>query len=416
MLTDLGRGLIDKSVARGNMTRAEADGLIRNLDYLSQKYGFTPDQFVLVFQMETSVDGTINPRLINFQGCGGLFQHCNPQDIGTTSQEVVSLGADGQTAPNGPIDRWLNYIEVIEQSKGNRSLEMLYSSVYCPAAMRLPTDNTPVPPDCKPWNQAKALRNPDGTITRASMRRGLLQKASQALGREIKKVPDGFALGGFVSGRSTSLPGSPGGSTPAGLSFFQATRESCDQPFFQLEAHEWAGCLMKMLSAISIGGPSVGPPTPGFGSALANGEAGGPGYTGPLTPGQFIKPTKGVLTSRFGPRKPPIPGASTWHRGIDIGAPIGTPVWAADAGVVEVFPFSKSAGNWLTVKHANSCTVYMHLDKIIATNGASVNQGDTIGLVGNTGNSSGSHLHFEVRATSCDSQSAIDPLKVLPPF
>jgi murein DD-endopeptidase MepM/ murein hydrolase activator NlpD len=86
------------------------------------------------------------------------------------------------------------------------------------------------------------------------------------------------------------------------------------------------------------------------------------------------------------------------HNGIDFGAPKGTPVYAPADGIVEIARFSKSAGNWVMINHQNGYkTVYMHFDKLGVKEGQQVKRGQVIGYIGNTGYSTGPHLHYEVR-------------------
>ncbi|TVQ77761.1 MAG: M23 family metallopeptidase [Flavobacteriales bacterium] len=85
------------------------------------------------------------------------------------------------------------------------------------------------------------------------------------------------------------------------------------------------------------------------------------------------------------------------HKGIDFGAPQGTPVYATADGLVEIARFSKSAGNWIMINHHNGYkTVYMHLSTLAQKENARVKRGDIIGYVGSTGYSTGPHLHYEV--------------------
>ncbi|MCH8547002.1 MAG: M23 family metallopeptidase, partial [Cryomorphaceae bacterium] len=86
------------------------------------------------------------------------------------------------------------------------------------------------------------------------------------------------------------------------------------------------------------------------------------------------------------------------HKGIDFGAPQGTPVYATADGLVEIARFSKSAGNWVMVNHHNGYkTVYMHLSRLAQKENARIKRSDIIGYVGSTGYSTGPHLHYEVR-------------------
>lgn len=106
----------------------------------------------------------------------------------------------------------------------------------------------------------------------------------------------------------------------------------------------------------------------------------------------------GYVSSKFGPRKAPKKGASTYHNGIDIAAAAGTAILAAKPGKV-IFSGSNSArGNYLKVDHGGGVvTLYQHCSKRLASVGAKVNAGQKIALVGSTGISTGPHLHFEVQ-------------------
>jgi murein DD-endopeptidase MepM/ murein hydrolase activator NlpD len=107
--------------------------------------------------------------------------------------------------------------------------------------------------------------------------------------------------------------------------------------------------------------------------------------------GSLIYPVHGRLTSPFGPRW------GSFHEGIDIGCPIGTPVAAADAGTVVFTGRSRARGKYIEIDHGNGMlTVYEHLSKVLAKDGDTVYQGETIADSGNTGDTTGPHLHFEV--------------------
>ncbi len=109
-----------------------------------------------------------------------------------------------------------------------------------------------------------------------------------------------------------------------------------------------------------------------------------------------VLPTKGMLTCEYGPREHPITGKPDFHTGIDIGAPLGTPIYAAAAGVVERTGKSSSLGSYLMLRHGSSTvTTYSHCSRILVKEGEAVACGQTIAQVGSTGVSTGPHLHFE---------------------
>lgn len=128
----------------------------------------------------------------------------------------------------------------------------------------------------------------------------------------------------------------------------------------------------------------------------------------PVASGGFIWPVPSCsrISSGYGDRDDPLTGESNGtlsnHHGIDIalpgGALAGADIVAAAGGEVIIARASTSAGNWIVLYHGNSTyTVYMHCQKLLVSAGDKVTQGETIGLVGNTGWSTGAHLHFEVR-------------------
>lgn len=130
-----------------------------------------------------------------------------------------------------------------------------------------------------------------------------------------------------------------------------------------------------------------------------------------LGTGSYIVPVDNpVVTSGFGIRWGAL------HKGIDFGHPIGTPVKAADAGTVlvsntRVEPGYSGYGHVIQIQHGNEWTLYAHLSEVHVKVGQKVKQGEVIGEVGNTGDSTGPHLHFEIRKQVLGGQ--IDPAPVL---
>ncbi|WP_313011175.1 M23 family metallopeptidase [Brevundimonas sp.] len=125
----------------------------------------------------------------------------------------------------------------------------------------------------------------------------------------------------------------------------------------------------------------------------------------------YIMPLEGRVTSGLGARRAPLRGASTDHGGIDIAVPIGTPVVAPADGVVEFAGPRGRGGNTVLIRHADGrVTGYAHLDSINVKAGDRVSQGATFAASGNTGNSTGPHLHFSAR----DAQGRrIDPRSIV---
>lgn len=128
-------------------------------------------------------------------------------------------------------------------------------------------------------------------------------------------------------------------------------------------------------------------------------------YKAPAKKGKWLKPTlQGIITSFFGGRAQPKAGASTNHKGIDIGVSMNTPVYAPASGVVSYVGIEggsnlrKGYGKFITINHGNGImSLYGHLNKWVVNYGQSVSAGDLIAYSGNTGNSTGAHLHFGIK-------------------
>ena len=108
---------------------------------------------------------------------------------------------------------------------------------------------------------------------------------------------------------------------------------------------------------------------------------------------------KGKITSHYGYRQSPITGNNNFHYGIDIAAPLGTPVFTAGKGVVVENGYSDIFGKYIIIQHPGSyLTLYGHLKESFVILNNQINTGTIIGEVGSTGYSTGPHLHFEVRS------------------
>jgi len=108
-------------------------------------------------------------------------------------------------------------------------------------------------------------------------------------------------------------------------------------------------------------------------------------------------PVPGVLTSRFGQRIDPINGKSAYHQGVDIRGRMGSEVKATADGIVIIQNYDKGNGRYIVVDHGNGFrTKYAHLKKGLVQKGESVERGQVIGLVGNSGRSTGPHVHYEI--------------------
>ena len=123
-----------------------------------------------------------------------------------------------------------------------------------------------------------------------------------------------------------------------------------------------------------------------------------------------IKPTKGWVTAGFGYRQSPFTGLREFHRGLDIAARKGTTIISPADGVVVATGTSSSYGNTLKIDHGfGYCTFYAHLDKTKVKRGQQIHRGQVIASVGNTGRTTGPHLHYELHVNG----SPVNPMKYI---
>ena len=140
--------------------------------------------------------------------------------------------------------------------------------------------------------------------------------------------------------------------------------------------------------------------------------------SGHSTQFRFIWPEpQAQISQPFGPStfwfEPPYGGYPHFHTGIDLVEPFGSPVYAADDGIVALVGNTSSGyGNYVVIAHTGGLeTLYGPLSTALVTVGQAVTQGAVVGLEGSTGNSTGPHLHFELRIN----QKPINPAPYLPP-
>jgi murein DD-endopeptidase MepM/ murein hydrolase activator NlpD len=142
-------------------------------------------------------------------------------------------------------------------------------------------------------------------------------------------------------------------------------------------------------------------------ASAGGGGGGGSAAAGPIRQGsgRFIWPVNGPITGVFGEPRP-----GHMHAGLDIAAPTGTPIRAADSGRVVLMAWTGGYGNYTCVQHTSSlASCYAHQVRYGTSVGANVSKGQVIGYVGNTGNSFGAHLHFEARVGG----SPVNPMNYL---
>lgn len=122
------------------------------------------------------------------------------------------------------------------------------------------------------------------------------------------------------------------------------------------------------------------------------------GSSTPSSGGSWLRPCSYTyMSSPFGFRTSPTAGASSYHQGVDLAAPAGTPVYASRSGVVTTTTYSNSAGYYVTINHGDGfSSIYMHLNNYVVSSGQAVSAGQLIGYVGRTGIATGYHLHFGI--------------------
>jgi murein DD-endopeptidase MepM/ murein hydrolase activator NlpD len=155
--------------------------------------------------------------------------------------------------------------------------------------------------------------------------------------------------------------------------------------------------------------------------SLSNSEAGDPSVA--KTPTPTPTPTKTLpdvlgnplgrpdeITSPFGRRTDPVDGGTKYHTGIDLRAPEGSPILAAESGVVKSAGQRGGYGNAVEIDHGHGrTTLYAHASELLVTPGEKVAEGQAIGRAGMTGHATGPHLHFEVRLND----RPVDPTRAL---
>ncbi|MCH2486308.1 MAG: M23 family metallopeptidase [Erythrobacter sp.] len=134
--------------------------------------------------------------------------------------------------------------------------------------------------------------------------------------------------------------------------------------------------------------------------------------TTPVSVPSAMPLTDARLSSGYGMRRHPVLGQMRGHKGVDLAAPTGTPVYATADGYVSRADWFSSYGKYISIEHGASLqTRFAHLSDMVVSAGDKVKKGDLIGYVGSTGRSTGPHLHYEVRVDGV----AVDPTPYMVP-
>ena len=170
-----------------------------------------------------------------------------------------------------------------------------------------------------------------------------------------------------------------------------------EQEYNQAKLEEW---LAYMATYTTVPPATQAPVSGGTTSSNGNGNGNGQTTTGNagVSNSTWLRPCSYVkMTSPFGMRESPTAGASTYHQGVDLAGPEGTPIYATRTGRVTVASYSGSAGYYVSINHLDGySSIYMHMRNYVVSAGQTVSAGQLIGYMGNTGISTGSHLHFGV--------------------
>ena len=157
-----------------------------------------------------------------------------------------------------------------------------------------------------------------------------------------------------------------------------------EKEYNEAKRQEW----LEYMATYTTQPPATQPPS-GGGTGNGSGTASSGNW---LVPCSYTK-----LTSPFGYRDAPTAGASTYHQGVDLAGPQGTPIYASRAGVVTTATFGRAAGYYVSINHGDGfSSIYMHMTHYVVSKGQAVSAGQLIGYMGSTGVSTGSHLHFGI--------------------
>ena len=154
------------------------------------------------------------------------------------------------------------------------------------------------------------------------------------------------------------------------------------------ESSRQASIQASIQESIEAAKPSIKPTT---------GNSDG-GSSGSSSSEKWLKPCAySRVSSPFGYRIHPVTGEWAMHKGVDLPAPKGTPIYASRSGYVTIATYHSTAGNYVTINHQDGYTsVYMHMTHDVVSVGEYIKAGELIGYVGNTGRSKGYHLHFGI--------------------
>lgn len=172
-----------------------------------------------------------------------------------------------------------------------------------------------------------------------------------------------------------------------------------EQEYNETKLAEWLAYMATYTTVPpETSAPSNGNSTNGSTGSDSGSSSGGSSNGGSSASSGWLMPCSYTkLTSPFGNRVSPTAGASTYHQGVDLAAPQGTPVYASRAGRVTVAGYGSAAGYYVSINHLDGySSMYMHLNNYVVSSGQTVSAGQLIGYVGRSGVATGYHLHFGI--------------------
>ncbi|MBD2201543.1 M23 family metallopeptidase [Calothrix sp. FACHB-1219] len=436
---------LERSLAKGWIQKSDFEPITKEINRIAAKYRIPEEMIVKMVLIEAE---GFNSRLVSPTGCTGITQVCSFStvvDQGGLKEVGGSLKGLANAGPVKQLQLWDKYHmdywtkRASRPPKDNAELYIinLFPAAFLKAASGKLGRDTPVKvvspsewgrqamvlyADYDPVKKySPRLESGNSNVTLNSIERGLNYKIVETLGSEFSSL---LGTTSPIPNSIGSQPGdysSPTGALPNLVADSALLKgENCPPPpYTQQDRIIYTGCSPKINSVVPSGGNSLGYPAPAVGTV--NGTPGSTStstykYDGPLSPGGFIMPAKGTITSKWGMRW------GKMHRGWDIANGVGTPIVAMANGVVTRTvtgcPPSRGVGdscgdfygNQIIIDHGGSMsTMSAHLSEVLVREGQQVKQGELIGKMGSTGSSTGSHVHTEIRLNG----AAQDPAKYL---
>lgn len=406
-MSEIGQRLVGAS---SKIPPQDKQAFMNGLNAMSDRLGICRDWMYIIMMTETGVRGEIDPSAYN-GNCGGLIQFCRGQGaktVGYSPEQIRGMSAVQQL----PLIE--KYLRAVGVNKGG-DLPTTYLSILYPGLKNSARNKAlPIPKQSGHLYQG-------GQITKESLEKGLLSKAKATFGSGPGGC-NGTPASGSAPTQQTPLPGQIG--TPGGQlsDFMMGECEPWD--YTVASAKVYSGCEIYGVNTGVGGAETNTSPTGGGIPTGGQTQLGGAISIPPPGEGNWMNPSPGlVLTSGFGPRS--VRGGSRNHQGIDLSGAMRAPILASKSGVVSAIhtscppatgypgnPCGGKGGNWVRVNHEGGWqTRYLHLYDVMVKVGDVVKQGQQIGTMGNSGSSTGKHLHFEIRTNG----TALNPMALINP-